>query len=531
MHVHRLRVTQVPDWLAVSTILISGAVLSLFLAVQHTSGASVTPILIEGAGNQTCQQLADAHAPGSTWIELKVDPNPIGADEFSDGTLTVNITNGTEEGFDWTSNIGVDAVFVKSGASGHNLYLYDTAGAPNTESTGDTGLVVPGQNGISHIAFCYDLELQVSKTADPSFDRDWTWGIQKSADQSELTLAEGQVFTVNYTVTVSATKVDDNFAVAGTITIHNPTTTAATISSVSDVVTPGNIPGVVDCGVGVTIPGYVLAAGGTLECDYSADGLLGTETLNTATVTTSTGPEGGSGTATIDWSTAVVTETDECVDVTDDNFASPGTLGTVCAGDSDKTFNYSLDFGTGSDNDVVLECGENTHTNTATFVTNDNGETDSDTWTVNVTVECEEGCTLTPGYWKTHNESFSGGAPADDTWLQILPSAEDTTFFLSGKTYFEVLWTSPGGNAYYNLAFHYIAAELNILNGATMDATTQAAFDAATTLFETKTPAEIGGLKGNNATRQQFISLAGTLGSFNEGVTGPGHCSEDATSA
>ena len=36
-------------------------------------------------------------------------------------------------------------------------------------------------------------------------------------------------------------------------------------------------------------------------------------------------------------------------------------------------------------------------------------------------VECLDGCTLTQGYWKTHNPSFKGGASkkADETWLLI----------------------------------------------------------------------------------------------------------------
>jgi hypothetical protein len=500
------------DWLAVVAILTVGAILSLFVAVHRTSGASVTPILVEGAGNQTCQQLADAFAPGSTWIELKVDPNPEGTGPFSytDGTLSVSITNASEAGFDWSSNIGVDAVFVKSGSTGHNLYLYDQAGAPNTESTGDTGLIPPGGNAISHIAFCYDLELQVSKTADPSLDRDWTWDIQKSADQTSLTLSEGQTFTVNYEVTVSALSADSNFAVAGTITIHNPTASAATISSVTDLITPGDIAADVDCGV--TLP-HVLAAGATLECDYSATGLAGTETLNTATVTTSAGPEGGSGTAVIDWTAASVTETDECVDVSDTNGDVLGTDTEICAGDADKTFNYSLDFGTGSEADVVLQCGENTHVNTATSVTNDTATEDTSSWTVDATVECDLGCTLTQGYWKTH--SREGPAPYDDAWALLGAAQEDTVFFSSGKTYYQVLWTAPKGNPDYILAHQYIAAQLNMLNGASTPANVQTAFDAATAYFS-----------GGTASRSTILGWASLLDQYNNGIVGPGHCSE-----
>jgi hypothetical protein len=90
-----------------------------------------------------------------------------------------------------------------------------------------------------------------------------------------------------------------------------------------------------------------------------------------------------------------------------------------------------------------------------------------------------------------------------------------------------VLWTPPQGNAYYILAHAYIAAELNFLNGADFtDA--QAAFDAATDLFETYTPEYVAGLKGpaGNALRAQFIELAEILDDYNNGLIGPGHCSE-----
>ena len=114
------------------------------------SAASVTPTPVND-GNPTC---ADFDA---SWTELKVDGG-LGNGTFTDGTLEVTISNfqnsnsGTPGSFDWSSNIGVDAVFVKAGNDKHNLFVY------NPESTGDTGLgPQAGQgNGISHISFCYD---------------------------------------------------------------------------------------------------------------------------------------------------------------------------------------------------------------------------------------------------------------------------------------------------------------------------------------------------------------------------------------
>jgi hypothetical protein len=142
------------------------------------------------------------------------------------------------------------------------------------------------------------------------------------------------------------------------------------------------------------------------------------------------------------------------------------------------------------------------------------------TFTNTYTPPSAPGCTYTQGYWKTHSEF--GPAPYDATWAKLSNGAS-TAFFLSGQTYIEVFGTSPGGNAYYNLAHQYMAAELNGLSGADASAI-QSDFDSATTLLQTYTPAQIGALKGSNALRQQFLALAGTLDAYNNGVTGPGHC-------
>ena len=133
------------------------------------------------------------------------------------------------------------------------------------------------------------------------------------------------------------------------------------------------------------------------------------------------------------------------------------------------------------------------------------------------------GCTRSKGYWKTH--SVYGPAPYDSTWALL---GEDSTFFLSNQSNYEVMWTPPsGGNAYYNLAHHYIATWLNLLNGAD-PSEVQEAFDDATDLFEMYTPEYIGSLKGNNPIRQEFLSLKNSLEMYNDGYIGPGKCEESS---
>lgn len=111
-----------------------------------------------------------------------------------------------------------------------------------------------------------------------------------------------------------------------------------------------------------------------------------------------------------------------------------------------------------------------------------------------------------------------------------LVEGPDETFFLSGETWYQVFWTKPAGNAYYILAKQYMAAVLNGVN----DADTTVVDDeiaAAEALFEAWTPAQIAPLKGRQQPRPEFIELAGTLASYNEGEIGPGHCDEDGNSS
>jgi hypothetical protein len=347
--------------------------------------------------------------------------------------------------------------------------------------------------------------LQVKKTAAGSFTRQWHWSIDKSADAQAITLAAGQTQPVNYAVTVNAAGfTDSGFAVAGGISIVNPNAQAVTITGVSDVLSDGTAAGV-DCGVAFP---HALAGGAALECAYTASPGSAAAESNTATVSSALGEFTAS--AAVAWSAA---EVDECIDVTD---SAAGFLGTVCAGAAPATFSYARTIGPYT----AKDCGQHLVKNVASFAANDTGAAGSDAWDVSVTVPCAGGCTLTQGYWKTHSEF--GPAPYDATWAQ-LPNGASTPFYLSGQSYHQVLWAAPRGNAYYNLAHQYIAAQLNFLNSADPSAA-QAAFDSATALLQAYTPAQIGALRGNSAIRAQFTSLAGTLDAYNNGQIGPGHC-------
>jgi hypothetical protein len=118
------------------------------------------------------------------------------------------------------------------------------------------------------------------------------------------------------------------------------------------------------------------------------------------------------------------------------------------------------------------------------------------------------------GYWKTHSKY--GPAKYDPAWGVI---GEDTEFFHSGKTWFQVIRSNPRrGNVYYILAHQYIAARLNVAAGVFVPESVIDAINKATELFEDplNTPEKIGKLKGYDQLRRKFLKLANLLNNFNE---------------
>ncbi|MCU0483761.1 MAG: hypothetical protein MUC54_05755, partial [Chloroflexi bacterium] len=125
------------------------------------AAASVAPIPIS-SGNPTCIDFAPTYGGGQSWVEYKVEPPANGTYSVGGGqTITIsnfsNSSAGAPGSFDWSSNFGIDAVFVKAGSDKHNLYVYAPTAA-SLESFGDTGLGPQAGtgNGISHISFCWD---------------------------------------------------------------------------------------------------------------------------------------------------------------------------------------------------------------------------------------------------------------------------------------------------------------------------------------------------------------------------------------
>lgn len=347
-------------------------------------------------------------------------------------------------------------------------------------------------------------------SAHTTFDRTYNWEITKVAHDPSLTLALGESFDETYTVTVKNTGyTDSNWTVADGINYSSDTTFTAT--NVTAVINPGGIVAPVDC---TFFGNYALPfTGKSIICKYGQVALPdGTPRTVTATVTFSDGSSVSQDRLynfTTDLNPGGPVEFDKCVDASD-SFA--GLLGTVCVADGEKTFTYHRQIG------PYNECGDFTVDNTAWL---DIDPTHPASATVHVHVPCAGGCTLTQGYWKTHSQR--GPAPYDDNWANLGSLQEDTPFFSSGLTWYQLFWTPPaGGNAYIQLAHQYMAAKLNILNGASTTPAVVAAIAWAESFFPGKTPATTL----SKSVKAAAVAAAGTLGSYNEGLIGPGHCDE-----
>lgn len=290
-------------------------------------------------------------------------------------TVEVQDTNGGQFSFSDTGSEIYESTF----------YCDDDEGAHDNTAT----IVETGQSDDASVTVsCYSLE--VSKDAQTSFSREYNWHIAKSADISSISGPQGFDHTINYEVGLFLlASTDRDFEVQGNIDVYNPAPIDASITSVSDIVSP-SIGATVDCGV--TFP-YTLSAGSTLNCTYSATLPNSSSRTNTATATlqnhdydsdgigTDSGTTDFSGSADVDFTGSTLSdEIDECVDVSD---TLQGFLGQACADQAPYTFDYQIQVTDIIDTDVL---GSSSIENTATFVTNDTGTTGSDDNTVFVLV-------------------------------------------------------------------------------------------------------------------------------------------------
>ena len=501
------------------------------IAATVDCGGGSTMLTVGAEASGTCSYAADlpdgeARTNTATATLNDIDFTGIAAVTFGDPSevvddeVNVTDTNGMSWGpvsgyaeWTYTGTFACSSDPLDYVEGGHYAYGHD-----NTAT-----IVETGDDDAAHVDVdCYAPI--VSKTVDESFTRTWDWEVMKEVvGETSITINAGQAYEAWWKVVATATGfTDSDWAVAGTIKVVNPHPSADMTVALTDVLDDGTV-ATLDCAGSLVVP-----AGGMATCDYAADDPEGDATENTATATLNKVDFATTEPIVYDTPTKKVNWTVVIDDVF--NNGAPYVLGTATVDESPKPFRFSTWLSTdpSHDPDVLLECGDTRIPNHVDLYGYDDevrGEwlDDADAY-IDVYVNCGFGCTLTQGYWKTH--SAYGPAPYDDTWAQI---GEDTMFFLSGQSYYQVLWTPPkNGNGYYILAHQYIAAELNMANGADGSAIA-GAFADATALFNTYTPDEAGALKGQD--RKAFTDLASILASYNEGAIGPGHCDEDGNSA
>lgn len=253
-------------------------------------------------------------------------------------------------------------------------------------------------------------DLDASKTAVPTFTRDFTWSITKSACAHGLTTCTqtvnqvGGSVTFDYAVTVTKSSASDSgWRIDGDINVSNPASNTGTVVNiaVTDSVDNGGICNVDSTGtdtqsLGDLAPGA--SASVSYYCTFAANPGSGT---NTAHVVWNPNLSDGSVTpsssfdATADYTFGDPTTVNgNCITVTDTFSGSTTTLGSPCG---TTTYNYT--------HTINVAAGCVSYTNTATFsgasvTVGLNGPSASQTVTVCGPLRTSA---LTIGFWKTTN--------------------------------------------------------------------------------------------------------------------------------
>lgn len=346
----------------------------------------------------------------------------------------------------------------------------------------------------------------VSTGAHTELTRSYDWAIHKTVNRTELTLAVGQSYDVEYSVAVTRTAVDSGFRAFDGITLDSPS--PVTVTSVSDVVSTG-ITAAVSCPVSFPWTGK------QLQCTFTAAVPDASPRVNTATITLDDGHE-LTATSPVDFSTATVQEINPCVDVTD---SLAGPLGQACAS---KTFTYTSTIG------PYTVCGEYTVENTAWLAGHDplHPTGGSSTALVHVHVPCPTGCTRTIGYWKNH----AGFGPQADVLSQYLPiwlgtagGARSVNVTTAAQAVSLLSMSGDASNGVNKLYAQLLAAKLNIASGADGSAIA-GTISQADALLATTSAASWAGL--TKSQRQTILALASRLDAYNNGLVGPPHCDE-----
>lgn len=401
---------------------------------------------------------------------------------------------------------------------------YETfAGVPTTcTNYNNTATLSTGDSDSKIVTVCVGSDLDVTKDATASYDLTYGWDIQKAVvGASKAIASEGYPVTFNYKVTVSHNNgTSSNWQVKGNITATNPNDWESVTTNITDSIPGGTC--VVSNGT-VTIPADD-AASVQYSCTFTANPETGT---NTATSTwdadlfhTPNGSATGTATFAFGDPSNII---DECVTITDDKY---GTLGTVCVdtNTNPKVYLYSLTFN-GPKEGTCID-----YTNTASFTTNDQHITASDSAVVTI---CSYIAALTPGYWKNHlaitgtsgcnklpsGTSCGNNGPFAITYLPLQLGNFSVNTIATAASVFVAMncGSSKDQDAVGCLAGHLLAAKLNVANGAN-------SCIAPTITSSDQFLVSIGYTGPNSkytltaSQRSQAIALKSTLDAYNNGI-------------
>jgi hypothetical protein len=276
------------------------------------------------------------------------------------------------------------------------------------------------------VEVCVGQDLEVSKTAEPSFERTFPWSIHKKVDKEQVTTT-AKTASFNYTIEVVKGEGEDSgWLVKGKIKVTNPNDwEPVTVSVADEIEADSGAKCSVSGGEGVEIPASS-SEEFEYECFYSKAPAGAAET-NVATATwdaeAAHTPSGeASGTAAVDWAGTEPATTDACVTEVSDTVDGTTTKleSELCAS---KTFQETIVF--------PVKSGCVNHTNVAKTTTVDSEKTLESEVTVRVCGPVQSGA-LTMGFWQNKNGQgiITGGHETSKvcdsgTWLRQYPPFQD----------------------------------------------------------------------------------------------------------
>ncbi len=247
-------------------------------------------------------------------------------------------------------------------ASGDMSWTYDrsftcsseasayASGAYSESFPNTAAIVEDGQSDDANVDLtCTPADLTATKTADAGYDERHTWDVTKSVDPASQGGYPGDELAWNWTVGVTESFVEENFAVTGDITVANDNPFAVDFT-VSDVLGDGT-EAAVSCPA--TVPGDA-----SVTCTYTAAPTGRTASINTATVASGTAGIGGAvATASVDFMSNVINGTATLTDVQgplDESLTAGSGPWTFPYGDSHVCSSNAADYGAGGSYTATL---------------------------------------------------------------------------------------------------------------------------------------------------------------------------------